>query len=261
MTHGAGRFAPGLAVAFALAFALAGCVPPPPLAPGAEVPGSPVAEAPVSPADAALASDAALSTVATANPGLPAPLLVHAPGGDVATLTLPDAVLFDFGIATPRPASAPVLASLARAIEASPPGTVVTVAGNTDAVGSDDFNDALSAARARNVVAALEALGVDGRRLAAIGFGRHRPVATNDTPDGRARNRRVEVALSPSFATNVAALGVVAPAHAVVPQAAVAVEAQAAPAPIAPRRPAPVSIHANRPSPVQPNPLGPSVAY
>lgn len=255
----------------AIASALAGCVAPPPPASPTSVAGAPIT--PPSAADAALARDAALAGVAPATAGVvvPAPVLVHAPVGggatvDVATLALPDAVLFDFGVARPRPDAAPVLDALARAVAASPQGTVATVAGNTDSVGSADFNQALSDARAANVVAALAARGIDPARLAAIGFGRRRPVATNDTAAGRAANRRVEVALSPSLAANLAALGQLAPARAVVPDAATipaaaSVPAAAAPSGVHQRRPTPLQIRPNTPETIRPNSLGPTVPF
>jgi OOP family OmpA-OmpF porin len=65
------------------------------------------------------------------------------------------------------------------------------VAGHTDNVGDAAANQRLSEARAYAVVALLRTMGVEGNRLAAIGYGDTRPVADNATADGRARNRRV----------------------------------------------------------------------
>ena len=63
---------------------------------------------------------------------------------------------------------------------------------HTDAKGSDEYNQKLSERRAASVVKALEAYGVDASRLKSIGYGETRPVATNETEEGRALNRRVE---------------------------------------------------------------------
>ena len=59
-------------------------------------------------------------------------------------------------------------------------------------MGSDDNNLALSMDRAFEVKSLLERNGVPGKRVAAIGYGESKPVATNDTAEGRAQNRRTE---------------------------------------------------------------------
>lgn len=74
------------------------------------------------------------------------------------------------------------------------PDLVIEVAGHTDDVGGDAQNQALSDARARSVVAYLAEKGVVADRLRPVGYGEARPIAGNGTPDGRARNRRIEFA-------------------------------------------------------------------
>ncbi len=71
------------------------------------------------------------------------------------------------------------------------PGLSLTVGGHTDSVGEEDYNVDLSERRAQAVVDYLVAQGVDSSMLEAVGFGSSMPVASNDTAEGRAANRRV----------------------------------------------------------------------
>lgn len=73
----------------------------------------------------------------------------------------------------------------------------VVVRGYTDSSGPEEYNQALSLRRAEHVVALLQARGIDARRLEAQGQGSAAPLADNDTREGRALNRRVEVVLKP----------------------------------------------------------------
>jgi outer membrane protein OmpA-like peptidoglycan-associated protein len=75
--------------------------------------------------------------------------------------------------------------------------TVIEVAGHTDSTGSDEYNQKLSERRARAVVQYLRARGVKPTRLITVGAGEQYPVATNDTPEGRQLNRRVELTIVP----------------------------------------------------------------
>jgi OOP family OmpA-OmpF porin len=82
-------------------------------------------------------------------------------------------------------------------------GGVVTIWGHTDSRGSDEANLAASKKRAEAVRDYLESKGVDGERLMVIALGESRPIAPNrkldgsDDPEGRARNRRVEIRVEP----------------------------------------------------------------
>ncbi|MCC7250729.1 MAG: OmpA family protein [Hyphomicrobium sp.] len=87
--------------------------------------------------------------------------------------------------------SSTTIARLAEIIKACP-GARVEVEGHTDSEGTDERNQRLSERRARAVVNSLARAGVAGDRLSAVGYGAGRPVASNDTPEGMARNRRIE---------------------------------------------------------------------
>jgi outer membrane protein OmpA-like peptidoglycan-associated protein len=75
--------------------------------------------------------------------------------------------------------------------------TIIDVTGHTDSVGSDQTNQALSERRALTVGTYLKGKGVSDQRVATTGLGKTHPVASNDTPDGRQQNRRVELVLTP----------------------------------------------------------------
>jgi len=76
------------------------------------------------------------------------------------------------------------------------PGLNLQVEGHTDSVGSDEFNQQLSERRAGSVRDFLVQQGVTGAAVSSRGFGKTQPVATNDTPEGRQRNRRVELVVN-----------------------------------------------------------------
>lgn len=75
--------------------------------------------------------------------------------------------------------------------------TLIDVTGHTDSTGSDQYNLELSQKRASSVANYLMAQGLDARRFYIVGAGESQPIATNDTPEGREQNRRVEIRLSP----------------------------------------------------------------
>jgi len=76
------------------------------------------------------------------------------------------------------------------------PTLKLSVEGHTDSIGSDDYNQQLSEKRAASVREYLVQQGIASDSIVATGFGKTSPVATNDTPEGRQQNRRVELVLS-----------------------------------------------------------------
>lgn len=107
-------------------------------------------------------------------------------------ITLPG-LYFDFGSAVLKPESTANLPAIVEAIRAAPPG-VLRLEGHTDNVGDDARNQALSLSRVEAVRAALVALDASlSARLKVEGFGETRPQASNETLEGRAQNRRVEL--------------------------------------------------------------------
>ncbi len=75
--------------------------------------------------------------------------------------------------------------------------TLIDIEGHTDSTGSDQYNMELSQRRASSVASYLAAQGIDTRRILTTGAGEARPLATNDSPEGRRLNRRVELRLTP----------------------------------------------------------------
>ncbi|MGM0449629.1 MAG: OmpA family protein [Pseudomonadota bacterium] len=107
-------------------------------------------------------------------------------------------VRFETGSATVTEDSFPEIRNVAEAMREYPESTLM-LEGHTDSVGNAEANKALSRRRAEAVKQILvEELGIDADRIQAEGYGESRPVADNDTAEGRSRNRRVESVLEAS---------------------------------------------------------------
>ena len=109
------------------------------------------------------------------------------------TIELDDKVQFAMDSARILKASYPVLDAAAQKILDAPHIRLIRIEGHASADGDDDHNLELSAARAESVLQYLVSQGVDAARLTSEGFGEQRPVADNDTEEGRELNRRVEL--------------------------------------------------------------------
>jgi outer membrane protein OmpA-like peptidoglycan-associated protein len=109
-------------------------------------------------------------------------------------VTLGD-VLFDTGQATLKPGADLAINRLATFLSSNPQ-TKVLIEGHTDSRGSEDYNIGLSERRAHAVSTALESRGISGAQIQTLGRGKAYPIASNDTPEGRQQNRRVEIVFS-----------------------------------------------------------------
>jgi outer membrane protein OmpA-like peptidoglycan-associated protein len=122
--------------------------------------------------------------------------------GDNITLDMPGNLTFGFDSADVNATFYPVLNKVAQTLREYDK-TVIEVAGHTDSTGSDSYNQTLSERRASNVAAYLSGQGVPGARMVTVGAGEAHPVASNDTEEGRAQNRRVEITIVPGTEESV----------------------------------------------------------
>ena len=116
--------------------------------------------------------------------------------GDVIKLNLPDGVTFDFAKYDIKPQFYPALNTIANTLREYNQ-TIVEVSGHTDSVGSDAANQTLSERRANAVSGYLIGQSLQRERFEVVGMGERYPIASNDTDQGRAMNRRVEIRLLP----------------------------------------------------------------
>ena len=101
-------------------------------------------------------------------------------------------IMFAFGKATILPESEEPLNKILLSLQAYPEVTVL-ISGHTDSVGNDDSNRSLSVRRAQAVKDWLTGKGISAARISVIGKGEAEPIASNDTDEGRAQNRRIEI--------------------------------------------------------------------
>jgi len=117
---------------------------------------------------------------------------VSRPAENEIAVQLTNDILFDFNSYALRQESRETLRELANNFREYP-NEEISVEGHTDNVGGDDYNQRLSEQRAGSVRDYLVDQGVPNERVSAIGYGKSRPKASNDTPEGRQINRRVEI--------------------------------------------------------------------
>lgn len=116
---------------------------------------------------------------------------------DGIIVTMKDKILFDFNSAELKSGSRAALQKMADVFKKYDK-TDMTVTGHTDNVGTASYNLQLSERRAKAVADYLASLGVGRERMRIMGFGLERPVASNDSAEGRSQNRRVEIHIVPN---------------------------------------------------------------
>ena len=133
--------------------------------------------------------------------GAPAPAPAPGPAAECANLQadisglLRTPINFETDGFTLTPATEQMLTQVADRLKACP-ASRVAVNGFTDNTGNDGINIPLSANRAKSVADFLNAQGIAGDRVTSQGMGSANPIASNDTPEGKAQNRRVEITVS-----------------------------------------------------------------
>lgn len=116
--------------------------------------------------------------------------------GKSILVNLPDGVTFDTDSYALHPEFRPTLDKIAQSLN-DYPNSLIDVYGHTDSTGSAAHNQVLSENRAHTVADYLSIRGVNAARIRAQGFGATMPIADNATPEGRQRNRRVEIKIVP----------------------------------------------------------------
>jgi outer membrane protein OmpA-like peptidoglycan-associated protein len=114
--------------------------------------------------------------------------------GEGIKVTFASGILFKTGSSELQQDAKDNIANLAKILNKYP-DTNILIEGDTDSEGGEEYNQRLSERRAQAVADYTKSLGVVGARISTIGRGETNPVASNETVDGRAQNRRVEVAI------------------------------------------------------------------
>jgi OOP family OmpA-OmpF porin len=107
-------------------------------------------------------------------------------------IVIREKIQFDLNKATIKPESHGLLDEIVGVFKENPHIKKVSIEGHTDNQGADAYNQKLSDQRAKSVLEYLSSKGIEAKRLTAKGFGETKPIATNDTEDGKEQNRRVE---------------------------------------------------------------------
>ncbi len=114
--------------------------------------------------------------------------------GEGIKITFDSGILYDIDKSDLRPVSQTNLVNLAKILNKYP-DTNILIEGHTDDTGSDEHNLILSKDRAQSVASYLATVGVKSARFSIAGYGETQPIVTNDTAEGRQKNRRVDIAV------------------------------------------------------------------
>jgi OmpA-OmpF porin, OOP family len=168
---------------------------------GVGVPEAPTVEAPRAPELRAPVEATPPEAPRTAQPMIEGSLgydlaqFLDSSTGDPSKRFAFDEMNFEFANANLTPGSLPTLDAVAAVLKAHPTSQIL-VEGHTDSTGVPAANQRLSLDRANALKSALTARGVDADRITTAGLGQDRPVASNDTAEGRAKNRRTEIVVT-----------------------------------------------------------------
>ncbi len=116
--------------------------------------------------------------------------------GDELLLRMPSGITFATNQSEIQPQFRSTLDQVADTLSQYPK-TMIDVLGHTDSDGSEAYNQALSERRAQSVASYLGGRGIAPVRMATMGYGETRPIASNETADGKSQNRRVEIKIVP----------------------------------------------------------------
>ena len=117
--------------------------------------------------------------------------------GNQIKLTMPENVTFATGSYALSPRAQSSLSEAAKTL-ATYVDTNISIIGHTDSTGNDAINNPLSRNRAQSVADYLNRQGVAANRMSVSGQGSRQPIASNNTDEGRAQNRRVEILITPN---------------------------------------------------------------
>lgn len=114
--------------------------------------------------------------------------------GEGIKITFDSGILYDVNSAALKPVASENIDKLSKVLQKYP-DTEILIEGHTDSSGEDKYNQDLSEKRAQSVSNYLKSQGIKGGRIVTKGYGENQPIETNETVDGKSKNRRVDIAI------------------------------------------------------------------